>query len=198
LSIPLALALLCASAPAFAQTEGQISVGASVTSINTTDSAVGSILSVGPLVRLNSQPGWGVAAALNWFQVDLNNPAGGGGDFARLRVRPLTGGVAYSVARGIVLTSFSIVAGPSFNKVDFDDDYVPGPGESIDAKTSFVVRPGVSVTVTVAPRIAIIGFGGYVVNRPGIVYRNRFGEEFRHEWKADAVVFSVGALYSLF
>jgi hypothetical protein len=30
------------------------------------------------------------------------------------------------------------------------------------------------------------------------VYRDRFGGEFRDEWKADAVVLSVGAVYSLF
>lgn len=200
LSILLALALLCASAssPAFAQTEGQISVGVSVTNNNTTDGEVGSTIAVGPLVRLNPHAGWGQAGAFNWFRADLKNPAGGDGDFARLRVRPLMGGVAYTIGRGAVLTSFSIVAGPSFNKAEFDKGYVPAPGESIDAKKSFAVRPGIGVTVTVAPRIAIVGFGGYLINRPGIVYRNRFGEELRDHWKADSVVLSIGAVYSLF
>jgi hypothetical protein len=198
LSILLTLALFCACSPAFAQTEGQISVGVSVTNNNTTDGDVGSTLAVGPLVRLNPHEGWGQAAAFNWFRADLNNPAGGDGDFARLRVRPLMGGIGYSIARGPILTNFSVVIGPSFNKAEFDKNYVPGPGETIEAKKSFAVRPGISATVTVAPRVAIVGFAGYLINRPDIVYRNRFGVETRDHWKADSVVLSIGAVYSLF
>jgi hypothetical protein len=151
------------------------------------------------VVRLNPKKGWGPAAALNWFRADLQNPSGGDADFARLRVRPLMGGVSYAVSTGgSVLTSVSIVAGPSFNKAEFDGSYVPAAGESIDADTSFAVRPGVGVTWTVAPRVAIIGFGGYLFNRPSTVYRNAAGQELRNHWKADAVVVNVGAVYSLF
>jgi hypothetical protein len=56
----------------------------------------------------------------------------------------------------------------------------------------------VNVTWTVAPRVAIIGFVGYSVNRPELVYRDRNGQEFRDQWKADAVLLSVGAGFSLF
>jgi hypothetical protein len=102
------------------------------------------------------------------------------------------------VESGPVLTSFSIVTGPSFNKAEFSKSFVAGPGESIDADTSWALRPGVGVTWTVAPRVAVIGFGGYLINRADVVYRNRFGQEFRDRWKADAFVLSVGAVYSLF
>ena len=68
----------------------------------------------------------------------------------------------------------------------------------IDIETSFVVRPGVGLTWTLAPRVAIVGFGGYMWNRPGMVYRDQVGDDFRDEWKADAVVLNVGAVYSLF
>ena len=182
----------------FAQTEGRVSVGASVTVNNTTDGDVGSAVGFGPLVRLNPRKGWGPAGAFNWFRADLQNPAGGDDDFARVRVRPLMGGVSYTVGSSTVLTSFSIVTGPSFNKAQFKGSFVAAAGESIEADTSFAVRPGVGVTWTVAPRVAIVGFAGYLINRPDIVYRNRFGQEFRDRWKADAVVLSVGAVYSLF
>jgi hypothetical protein len=192
-----ASALACASA-AFAQTEGRVGVGASVTLNHTPDADVASTAAIGPLVRLNPHKGWGPAGGFNWFRADLENPAGGGGDFARLRVRPLMGGVSYSLGSGAVLTSFSVVAGPSFNKAEFDGSFVAGPGESIDAGTSFAVRPGVGVTWTIAPRVAIVGFAGYLVNRPNVTYRDRFGQEYRDRWRADAVVLSVGAVYSLF
>jgi hypothetical protein len=197
LSLLLAAALLCAANPALAQTEGRISVGGSVTHNNTTDGDVAATTGIGPVVRLNPHRGWGPAGALNWFRADLDNPAGGDADFARLRVRPLMAGVSYTVGSDAVLTSFSIVGGPSFNKAQFKGSY-SGAGEAIDAETSFAIRPGVGVTWTVAPRVAIIGFGGYLINRPSIVYRNPVGQEFKDQWKADSVVLSVGAVYSLF
>jgi hypothetical protein len=198
LSIVIALAIVCTASSVFAQTEGRVSVGASVTHNSTTDGDVASVTSVGPLVRLNPHKGWGPAGALNWFRADLDDPAGAAGDFARLRVRPLMGGVSYSVGSATVLTSFSIVVGPSFNKAEFHDSYTAGSVESISAENSFAVRPGVGVTWTVAPRVAVVGFGGYLINRPDVEYRNRFGQVFNDQWKADAVVLSVGVVYSVF
>lgn len=194
--------LLCAAATAAAQTEGHVSVGASVTLVKPTDDGVDTAIGVGPLVRLNPRRGWGPAAALNWFRADLQNPSGEDGDFARLRVRPLMAGVAYTVGSDRVLTSFSIVAGPSFNSVDFEDDFINRPAigfpPAIDVENSLAVRPGVGVTWTLAPRVAVVGFGGYMFNRPDTVYRDRFGAELRNQWKADAFVLSVGLVYSLF
>jgi hypothetical protein len=189
-----------AASTAFAQTEGRVSVGASVTVNTTPDGAVSSAVGFGPLVRLNPHKGWGPAGAFNWFHADLHDPAGGNHDFARLQVRPLMGGVSYTVGAGTkpVLTSFSIVTGPSFNKARFDGSFVAAAGERIHAGDSWALRPGVGATWTLAPRVAIVGFGGYLINRPNIVYRNRLGQEFRDQWKADAVVLSVGAVYSLF
>ena len=200
----LTLALItCTATAAAAQTKGRIGVGASVTWVQPTSDNVGSVVGYGPVVRLNPKRGWGPAAAFNWFRADLDNPSGQSGDFARLRVRPLMGGIAYSVGSDKVLTSFSIVVGPSFNSVDFEDEFIDSlpPGSvapSFDVETSFAVRPGVSLTLTVAPRVAIIGFGGFFFNRPDVVYRDRFGTEFRDRWKADAYVLSAGMVYSIF
>lgn len=194
----IASVLLWTASPLFAQTQGRVSVGASVTHNATTDGDVASVTGVGPLVRLNPHKGWGPAGAFNWYRADLLNPAGASGDFARLRVRPLMGGVAYTVGPPAVLTSFSIVTGPSFNKVQFKGSYVAGPGETIDADTSVAVRPGVGVTWSLAPRVGLVGFAGYLINRPDIVYRNRAGLDIRDRWKADSVVLSVGAVYSVF
>jgi outer membrane protein with beta-barrel domain len=197
-----AVVLLSSVSPALAQTEGRVSVGGSITFIKPTDSDVNSVVGGGPLVRLNPRKGWGIAGALNWFRADLDNPSGDAGDFARLRIRPLMAGVSYTIGNQPTLVSFSIVAGPSFNKFTFVDDFVnrlpSGQRPTADIETSFAVRPGVSVTFTVAPRVAIVGFGGYMINRPDIVYRDIAGQEYRNRWKADAAVLSVGAVYSLF
>ena len=195
--------LSCTVVPAAAQTKGRVSVGASVTWVNPTDSEVHSLLGWGPLVRLNPKKGWGIAGGFSWFRADIDNPTGTGGDFINLSVRPLMGGVAYTVGEQPVLVSFSIVAGPSFNTLEFDDNFLrslpPGSVQpELDANTSFAVRPGVGLTWTVAPRIAVVGFGGYSINRPDVFYRSPSGQEFRNRWKADAILLSVGLVYSLF
>lgn len=193
------LILLGATATeARAQTTGRVSVGVSTTINVTPDGDVGTGKGVGLLVRLNPKPGWGPAGAFNWFNAELAEPGAGGGDFASLKIRPLMGGVAYSTVRGRLLTSYSVVAGPSFNRARFSDAFVRSGGASIDADTSFAVRPGVGVTYTVRERVAVVGFGGYLVNRPSVVYRASDGTEYRGRWSADAVVLSVGVVYSLF
>jgi hypothetical protein len=97
----------------------------------------------------------------------------------------------------------SAVAGPSFNDIDFEDDFVrtlPAGAltPELDIDNSFAIRPGVNVTVTIAPRVALIGFGGYMINRPGVTYRDSSGQEFRDRWKADGIIVSAGVVYSLF
>ena len=201
--VAIALLCMCVGVPAAAQTEGRVGIGASVTWMSPTDSDVGSLVGFGPLIRLNPKKGFGIAGALNWFRADVDNPSGAGGDFARLRVRPLMGGVAYTVGNQPVLVSFSAVTGPSFNDLDFHDDYIralqPGPfTPDLDIDNSWAYRVGVNVTYSVAKRVGIVGFGGYVWNRPDVVYHDQFGTEFRNRWKADAIVFSIGAVYSIF
>jgi hypothetical protein len=194
--------MLCVGSTAAAQTEGRVGVGASVTYVHPTSEGVDSVVSVGPVVRLNPKRGWGPAAALNWFRADIANPTGEAGDFARMRIRPLMAGVAYSVGSDTVLPSFSVVAGISFNRIDFEDAFLdrlpPNSPASVDIENSFAFRPGVNVTFTVAPRVAIIGFGGFIVNRPDVVYRDPSGTEFRNRWKADSFAISAGMVYSIF
>jgi hypothetical protein len=69
---------------------------------------------------------------------------------------------------------------------------------SIEAKTSFAIRPGVSVTQTLMPRVGVIGFAGYMINRPKVVYRSITGQVVEDRWKADSLVLSVGLVYSIF
>ena len=194
-----AIALVCAM-PAAAQTEGRVGVGVSVTSNNTTDGDVASAFAIGPLVRLNPRRGWAPAGAFNWYRVDLNNPDSTDAPFARLHVRPLMGGIGYTFGPPKTLVNFSVVAGPSFNKASFEDEFrgQTAGNPLIEAKTSLAVRPGVSVTQTVAPRVGLVGFAGYMINRPEVIYRSTTGQQVEDRWQADSVVLSIGVVYSIF
>jgi hypothetical protein len=181
-----------------AQTEGRIGVGGSFAINNTPDGDVGTGVSIGPLVRLNPRPGWRFASAFNWYAADLQNPAGGDSDFGRLTVRPVMGGIGYTFGPPRTLMNVSVVMGPSFNKAKFDDDFTDRTGSSIEAKTSFAVRPGVSLTQTLATRVGFTAFAGYMVNRPQITYRSNTGQQVEDHWRADSIVLSVGLVYSIF
>ncbi len=197
--IALVTAVVLSSAlAASAQTEGRVGVGGSVTLNNTTDSDVGTAFTFGPLVRLNPRPGWGFAGAFNWYWADLHNPAGGDAPFGRIAVRPLMGGIGYTLGPPKTLVNFSVVMGPSFNRAYFDDGFADAAGSSIEAKTSFAVRPGISVTQTLAPRVGFTAFAGYMINRPEVTYRSNTGQQVADRWRADSIVLSVGMVYSIF
>jgi hypothetical protein len=196
--VTLMMVIVFAAGTASAQTKGRVSVGLSVTHNATTDDDVASATGVGVLLRLNPHKGWGPAGAFNWFKANLDDPSGAPGDFARLQVHPWMGGVSYTTGPAEALVSFSIVTGPSFNRARMRGGRGADTNESIHADTSWALRPGVGVTWSVAPRVGIVGFAGYLVNRPGVDYRRADGTVISGRWKADAFVSSVGVVYSIF
>jgi hypothetical protein len=190
---------LGAVASASAQSEGRVGVGGSITLNATPDDDLRNGMSIGPLVRLNPRRGWGLAAAFNWFNADLKNPGGGDEAFARLKVRPLMAGIGYTFGPDRTLFNVSVVGGPSFNSTDFADEYIDRISSlpTIEADNSVAIRPGFSVTHTLAPRVGLTGFAGYLINRPKIVYRNA-DFQVDDRWRADTIVLSVGLVYSIF
>lgn len=191
LSATLLAALLVPAIPADAQTRGRASIGVSHTWIRPSHDDVEPTSSFGPTVRLNPGRGFGLAGALDWFSADLQDEAGHVGT---MRVRPVMVGVGYGIPTGRLHTALSLVAGPSFNRLRLTD---ARGGDEAEIGTSVAVRGGLSLTYTVAPRIALTGFTGYVVNRPEITYRSG-GVEHRDRWTADALILSTGVVFSLF
>jgi Outer membrane protein beta-barrel domain len=201
ISLGLAAALvLGAAAPVSAQSVGRVSAGGSVALNTMTDSDVENSFSIAPLVRLNPRRGWRLATAFNWVTADLKNPGGGDDKFARLKVRPVMAGIGYTFGPDRTLFNVSVVAGPSFNAVDFHDEYIEriSSTPTIDADNSFAIRPGFSVTPTLARRVGLTAFTGYMFNRPKIVYRNGTSFQIDDRWNADSFVLSAGLVYSIF
>jgi hypothetical protein len=198
-SIGIAAAIALAAAPVSAQSVGRVSAGVSVALNTMTDSDVDNAFSVAPLVRVNPRRGWRLATAFNWVNAEIKDPAGGGGKFARMKIRPVMAGIGYTFGPDRTLFNVSIVGGPSFNYVDFHDEYLEriNGAPTIDADHGYAIRPGFSVTQTVAPRVGLTAFTGYMFNRPGIVYRSGT-TVIEDRWKADSFVLSAGLVYSIF
>jgi hypothetical protein len=201
----LLLSLLCVPAAAQDDQEGRIGIGESVTHVAPrSDDLSSPALHLRPLIRL--QPGrvWGFAGAFNWFDTDVDGMfIGMNRQLAVLEIKPLMGGVGYTIPAGRVRTTFSVVAGPAWNRLKFkqevrDELAAAGVnlGERLD-KVSFAVRPGASVSIRIAPRLDLTGFGGYLFNRPKFDIPTP-GGDVRNEWTTDGIVLSGGMVVSVF
>jgi hypothetical protein len=179
---------LTAADPAHAQTAGRASVGVAHTWIRPAHADVAPTSGFAPVARLNPGRGVGFAAALDWYDADVRDEQGHAGV---IRVRPFMAGIGVGLPQGRLHTALTLVAGPSFNRLEVRD------GAEADIRTSLAVRPGLSLTYAVGPRVALTGFGGSLFNRPEITYRSG-GVEQRNRWTADAVILSTGVVVSLF
>ena len=82
-------------------------------------------------------------------------------------------GIGYTFGPERTLFNVSVVGGPSFNSAEFDDDFIEPLSSTADhrGETSFAMRPGFSLTQTLAPRVGLTGFAGYMFNRAESAYR---------------------------
>jgi hypothetical protein len=190
-SLALAVLLLAVyPGTAAAQQAGGVGIGVSLSAIHPVEGN-GASVGISPVVRVNPGRGWGIGAALSWYDTDLLDSPGPG-VVSLVRVRPFMLGPAYSVARGQVTTTVSVLAGYSLNAArDVRTGYDVSIGNSV------AVRPGVDVTYSLTPRLGLTGFAGYLVTRPEVTVQ-RGGVRTTERWRGDAVVLSAGIVVSPF
>jgi hypothetical protein len=204
LTLAVSILLALSSIPAAAQDE-RIGIGGSVTYVNPrSEELTRSPLTVRPLIRLQPGEGWGLAGAFNWYDTDVDGAfAGVNGELGELQTKPFMGGVGYTLRHGRVRTTFSIVGGPAWNRLKIRDDVreaFQAAGRDIDDTidvASLAIRPGAGVSVRVAPRLDLTGFGGYLFNRPKFTIPTPSGDV-ENDWNGDAVVLSVGMVVAIF
>lgn len=188
-----------------AHAQGRIGVGASVTHVRPqSDELIRSPWLLGPIVRLQPDEGWGLAGALNWYNTDVDGRVVGvEGELGKLQTRHFMGGVGYTLRHGRVRTTFSLVGGPAWNRLEVRDQVrtaFAAAGRDISDKldvASVAVRPGVGVSVRVAPRLDLTAFGGYLFNRPKFTIPTPAGDV-ESRWRSNALVLSTGLVVSLF
>lgn len=153
--------------------------------------------SLGPLFRFGSGRGFGPAIALNWFQTMLDNGSPGanaGGSL--IRVRPVMGGVSYTLASDRVSVSPSIVGGIAFNALT-----PPTAGAAnraaVEVANSLIWRPGVSVWFDVNRRAAVTLSAGYLMTRLNLTYVED-GEFVRRTMRGDTTLVQAGVAYKIF
>ena len=188
-----------------ANAQERLGIGAAVTHVRPqSDDLIRSPWIVGPIVRLQPDEGWGLAGALNWYNTDVDGRVVGvDAELGELQTRHFMGGVGYTLRHGRVRTTFSLVGGPAWNRLKVRDEVRTAfatagrdIGESLDV-VSLAIRPGAGVSVRVAPRLDLTGFGGYLFNRPKFTIPTPAGDV-ESRWRSNALVLSVGMVVAIF
>ncbi len=175
---------------------GLLAVGVSLRRSAPAEEALGGRLSVGPLVRFGSGGGLGPALGFGWFEAAWNRQSAGSPLLARIRVRPVMGGVSYGLLGERQSVSFSIVAGMAFNSLSLPANITPGE-IPLTIGNSLAVRPGVSLWLDLDRRIAINLSGGYLMTRPRLRVLHE-GQIRTRALRADAILINAGIVYKIF
>jgi hypothetical protein len=173
-----------------------VGLGGSLRLTRPSENVLGRTLVVGPLLRLRPRNGLGPTVAFNWTNTAIETGPGGRPGLAKIRLRPVMGGVELGTVRGRFWAGASVVAGYSFNRLRVDATRV-GSGRAIDVGHSFVWRPGAAVWIDVTPRLGINVFGGYLFTSPTVTFAGDTSIA-TERVGADSAVVSVGVAYWIF
>ncbi len=209
----LPIAALALTAPAYAQSDARIAVGADVSHRSFASEGLHRGVKVGFLYRIRSQKhedGWSFRApqfGLNWFGADVTMAVGGQDtSIGSLRIRPILVGVAEALVLngGRDELSFSLLTGPAFAEFDVSAEArrafrqrLAADPVAIDAKNTWVLRPGISYWHDLGPRFGFHAGFHYVIARPHVVMRTPTRET-RSRWHADSAVFKTGLVFKVF
>lgn len=193
---------------ASAQSNAHFALGADITKRVFTTDGFGQGVKPSLLYRIRKhrapENGWRFRVpqfGFNWFGADVEMPVGGEAtSLGHLNVRPFLAGIGetFVMNNGIDELSFTLLAGPAFSKFRVSDDArtayrarLNADTVAIDAKNTFVLRPGISYWHDLGPRLGFHAAINYIVARPEVVVRTPFGET-KSRWHADNVAFKAG------
>jgi hypothetical protein len=184
--------------------KGRFLLGVNLTHSLTPDDDLGSHWSVSPVIRNTPRRlGWGPSFGLSGYSGDIVASVDGlKTTIGEIKIRPLMGGIAYSIGGGRLRTSFGLVGGYAFTSAKVTAALPPGTSASINIDDAWVVRPNVGFTFAATRRLALVGSIGYVytnptiaitVNQPGQLPRRLSGS-----FRSDYVSLTMGTAISIF
>lgn len=177
---------------------GLFAVGLAVSPRRSADARLDADWRVTALVRFGSGSGLSPALAFSWFGADLlpASPVAPADAVGRLSIKPVMGGVRYTVRRGRQSADVSLVGGLAFNSLTLET-LPAGEPVPVSVGNSFAWRPGASFWFDASRRIALNLFVGYVVTRPRVTWLEDERLATRR-LRGDTVLVSIGAAYKVF
>jgi hypothetical protein len=183
---------------------GTFGIGAGISMVRPVAPELKTEPAFSPTLRRVPSKGWGFAVAFHWFEARVDaRLVGGEGPLGRIAVRPLMFGVGYTAVRDRISVSPSFVAGPALNTLVITDeasDRFQLGGSSFQktiGTVSIAVRPGVTVTYALYPRLGLTASGGYIWNRPRLVLRTPEGDV-SQRGRTNGLLLSGGIVVTIF
>jgi hypothetical protein len=174
---------------------GLLAVGGSVGWSIPRPDALKTRISISPVIKLGSPLGLAPVIGFDWFQADVES-VGGGATLTRVHVRPVMGGLGYTMVRGRLAVTPSLVGGYAFNSLTVIDTGI-AQGLPVEVGNSLVWRAGASAWYDLTRRVAINASMGYVMTgfRLTVLEDGRLGTR---DVSGDTLILHVGAAYRLF
>lgn len=174
-----------------------LAVGVSLSRTAPRQRALAPRVALGPLVRIGAARGFTATIDFNWFAANLHGRDGDTSPIARIRFRPVMGGVGYTIRGEHAALTVSLAGGVSFNSLRLAEPVAPPAALPVQVDPSPVWRPGATVWIEAGRRGAVSAFAGYLVTRPGVAWLED-GRLVHRRLRADTVVVSAGFAYKLF
>jgi hypothetical protein len=172
-----------------------LAVGGSFGISRPRNGSIGDSLSGGPILAIRRRARLGFVLAFSWFRGDLLTEDGRA-SFGTLRVRPVMGGLGYTLARDRASATVSLVAGPAFNSFKINSD-LGSELKAVAVGNSLALRAGVGLAYRINRRFSLTGFAGYEATRPTVTFVDG-PTVFKRSVNADTVVVNVGLAYWVF
>jgi opacity protein-like surface antigen len=145
----------------------RFSVGFAAGHLFTLDGDATDSTAFSPLFRFGTRSGFGPAFGLGWFTTELPADVPGfEGPFANIDVRPIMGGLEYTIRRGRWSYEVGATLGYTFNKgalLPEAERYLASRGWSnaqVDVANSLALRPRARVYYDTPSRITLVGGAG--------------------------------------
>lgn len=176
---------------------GLLALGASVGWSRPSSEPLQSRAAIGPLIRLGSGRGLGVAIGFDWFKSDFMTGDAMAPSVAHVTVRPVMAGLSYTFATDRVSVSPGIVGGVAFNSLSITETGAVGGALAVEVENSLAWRPGVSVWFDVNRRLAANVSAGYVVTAFDLTVLGG-GRLAKHHTSGSTLMLRGGLAYKVF
>ena len=182
--------------PELQDNPGFLALGASLGWTAPRAEELGSRVALGPLVKLGSGQGLGMAVGLGWVQAKLRSLGDRPDALTHVQIKPIMLGAGYTVGTERTSLSASLVGGYAWNSLTVTETGA-ADGLPVEVDNSLVWRPGVSLWHNLTRRTALNVSVGHVITRLRLTVLDN-GQLEKQSTRGDTTIVSAGVVYRLF
>lgn len=182
--------------PELQDNPGFLALGASLGVSAPRATELGRRLALGPLVKIGSGQGLGLAVGLGWVQAKLRSLSNSQDALTHVQIKPIMLGAGYTIGSERTSLSASLVGGYAWNSLTVTRTGA-ADGLPVEVDNSIVLRPGVSLWHNLSGRTALNVSVGHLITKLRLTVLED-GQLEKRSTRGDTTVVSAGLVYRLF